>query len=268
MLYGEVNSEITDSISIFDRGFNYGDGVFTTAKIKDGSIELLEFHIERIQVSCDLLHITPPKLLLLKSRLSFLAKNYDLAVIKVLVTAGSGGRGYARNNKINPNVIITIHEYPKHYESWKKQGVVLGKSATQLGINPLLAGLKHLNRLEQVLIRHELEQTSYDDFLVFNLNEHLVEASSANVFWIKNNELYTPEVKVSGVAGLMRQHVINHIPNVHIVEGDDEELINADAVFTCNSVMGIVPVQRYLTHSYDIKIAQAFIKKIEGFSCA
>lgn len=262
MLYAEVNSKVADSISLLDRGFNYGDGVFSTGKIKDGEVGLIELHIDRIQKSCDLLHITPPDLVLLKSRMITLAKKYELAVIKIVITAGSGGRGYARNLHVKSNVIITVHDYPEHYSLWKKNGITLGKSTTQLGINPALSGLKHLNRLEQVLIRHELDQTINDEILVCNINNHLIEASSSNVFWFKGNEIFTPDVSCSGVAGLMRQHIIKNTLGVKIVKGSDENIINADAAFICNSVMGIVPIKQYLTYSYDIERVQLFAEGI------
>ena len=268
MLYGEVNSEVTDSISILDRGFNYGDGVFTTGKITNGRIELLDLHLQRLSKSCALLHILPPDFTRLETRLISLAQNYPNAVIKVLITAGTGGRGYARNSDVTPNIVISIYDYPEHYESWKVEGVTLGKSTIELGINPVLAGLKHLNRLEQVLIRHELADTPFDDFLVFNINNELIESSSANVFWIRNNVLYTPEVNFSGVAGLMRQHIINHNPNVKIVIGNEQNFLQADAAFICNSVMGIIPIKQYLTKSYDIQAVHAFTQHMAGLTGA
>ena len=268
MLYGEVNSEVTDSISILDRGFNYGDGIFTTGQITQGCIELLDLHLERLSKSCHLLHITPPNLTLLESRLLTLAKDYSYGVIKVLITAGTGGRGYARKADVTPNIVISIYEYPEHYNTWKIKGVILGKSRIELGINPMLAGLKHLNRLEQVLIRNELSQTPYDDILVFNLNKQLIESSSANIFWFKNNVLYTPEVTLSGVAGLMRQHIINHHAEVRIVTADENDFLQADAAFICNSVMGVIPIKQYLTKSYDIQAVHAFTQHMAGLTGA
>ena len=109
----------------------------------------------------------------------------------------------------------------------------------------MLAGLKHLNRLEQVMIRAELDQCKEDDLIVCDINDIIVETSSANIFWFKDDQLYTPKITSAGVAGLMRDAIINKIKNVQLVEAKFKDIINIDGMFICNCVMGIVPVKRY-----------------------
>lgn len=245
MLYCSVNGHPVDVISISDRALAYGDGVFTTAKITFGKIELLNEHINRLVYSCEKLQLATPDVVALKTQLINLSKDYDLAVIKVLITAGQGGRGYSRYGATFPNIIISIHSYPLHYKNWQEEGITLTESTIKLGINPMLAGLKHLNRLEQVFIRNELDTKGEDDVVVTNINDHIIETSSANIFWCSKNVFYTPDLSDSGVKGLMRDLILKLNPHTQIVKAPLSVLIKAESIFICNSVMGIVAVKNY-----------------------
>ena len=218
MLYCSINGQQTDQLSIADRGLAYGDGIFTTAKIHHGQVEMLEQHIKRLKSSCQRLGIEGLNFNRLKEELSQLALTYPLAVLKVLISAGQGGRGYSRIGVNTPTVIISSFDFPLFYVKWQQQGIWVGDSQTQLGINPLLAGIKHLNRLEQVFVRKELDSRVEDDLLVYNINNRLVESSSSNVFWFKGQELYTPKITDAGVAGLMRDAVLKHKPKTKQVK--------------------------------------------------
>jgi 4-amino-4-deoxychorismate lyase len=261
MLYCSVNGKKNDQISVTDRAFSYGDGLFTTAKIEHGQVQMLPAHLERLLKGCERLCITPPNIEVLAQQITQVALTFPLAVLKVVITAGQGGRGYSRQDSTNNNVIVCVHEFPKHYSQLNSYGIVLGDSQFKLGLNPMLAGLKHLNRLEQVMIRKELDQRTEDDLLVCDINNHIVETSSANVFWLKGEQVYTPKITSAGVAGLMRDAVIAKVKNVNIVEAKLEQLVNIEGMFIGNSVMGIVPVRRY--NGRNLALAPIFdIQKI------
>ncbi len=245
MLFCSVNGEVTNRVLVSDRAFAYGDGIFTTAKIVNGKVSQLEQHINRLINSCERLSISKVSFDELREQLRETAKHFDLAVLKVIITAGQGGRGYSRVGIESPTIVISVHDFPKHYLGWQKEGITVGDSKMNIGINPLLAGLKHLNRLEQVLIRKELDQSSYDDMLVFDINEYLIEASSANVFWKTKGKWYTPNVVNSGIAGLCRAAVLKSNPEIEVVAVEKKNLVDINAMFVCNSVMGIVPIKRY-----------------------
>lgn len=253
MMYCSVNGRQVDNISIIDRGFSYGDGVFTTAKIVNGKVDMLTRHIQRLKDSCGILNISIPDINKLQQQIITLAKTYSLAVIKIIITAGEGGRGYSRVGCSVANIIISIYEFPKHYLNWQQKGVSLGTSRLKFGLNPLLSGLKHLNRLEQVLLRQEVDKVDEDDLLVTNINDDIIETSCANIFWFKHEKLYTPELSNSGVAGLMRAAIIDHFKETQIVKSKITEIECADAIFICNSVMGIVPVNKYNGRILEIK---------------
>ena len=253
MHYHSVNGKINNEISIVDRAFNYGDGIFTTAKISHGRIEFLARHIERLTVSCKKLNIAFTQQDNLFSEITAVAGSYKNAVLKIVITAGQGGRGYSRMGVSNSNVVISIHDVPEHYAIWQEQGIQLGIANCQLGLNPMLKGLKHLNRLEQVLIRAELDQRSEDDLVVTNINNQVIEASAANLFWFKANHLFTPNLDESGVFGIIRQQIIELRSDLHIVKAEINELDDATAIFICNCVMGVIPVKNYKGRSLALE---------------
>lgn len=250
-----VNGVQQNHIDIQNRGLAYGDGVFTTAKIDQGIIHYLSAHIDRLISGCKKLGINPPKASDLEQDLTTVALNYPLAVLKIIITASSGGRGYARSNSNTADIIIMIHDFPQHYGELSKVGLTLGISKQQLGINPMLSGLKHLNRLEQVLIRQELSLENYDDLLVTNINNEVVEATSANVFFITNETLYTPSIYNSGVNGIMRQAILKEFPSTIVDNFTINDFANAQSIFTCNCISGVLPVSTFNGKSLSIKEA-------------
>jgi len=250
MYYHSINGVQHSSISLTDRGLAYGDGVFTTAKVVQGQIQFLSQHLKRLTSNCRKLSIPLPDFDNIKRELTAVAQRFDLCVAKVIITAGEGGRGYSRQGCEQSTVIISFHAFPEHYLSWQQQGINLGVADFKLGFNPLLSGIKHLNRLEQVLIRQELDGRNEDDLLVLNCAENIIEASAANVFWLKNKVWYTPQIIESGIAGLMRHHILETLNldrknTVEIIEAKMTMLDNIEAMFICNSVMNIVPVRKF-----------------------
>jgi 4-amino-4-deoxychorismate lyase len=264
MIFHSINGQQVNEIALNDRALNYGDGLFTTAKIVDGGINLFEYHLERLTSGCAKLGIAGVDFDWLIIYLTDIVKRYDNAVLKILISAGQGGRGYSRVGVAHPNVIISIHDFPQHYLNWKNHGIHLGTAQTKLGINPQLAGLKHLNRLEQVLVRNELDQREEDDLLVLNINEQVIEVCSANIFYQLNGHWYTPDLSLSGVNGVMRQHILACRPDIKVVETSLSDITEASAMFICNSIAKIIPVYQF--NERQLNIADIDVFK-ERFSC-
>lgn len=252
-MYSEIFKSEQNTLPLTERSIAYGDGVFTTAKIQHGAVVDMAKHLARLQMSTKRLAITYDDVGLAE-QLSRIAKSFELAVLKIVVTAGEGGRGYSRVNSRSQKILITVHEFPMHYQTWSQQGINVGIANTQLGVNPTLAGIKHLNRLEQVLIRQELDAREEDDLLVTNCLNQVIEASAGNLFWLNENEKHwrTPLLTQSGVDGLMRQNILAKVPNIIIDEYLPEQLNNITAMFICNSVMGIIPVKTLNGKSLDV----------------
>lgn len=249
-----VNGIQQNHIDIENRGLAYGDGLFTTAKIYNGKIQYLAAHLERLIFGCKKLGIIPPFLDELKKQLTSAAKNYSLAVLKVIIVANSGGRGYARAENNSYDLIIMIHDYPMHYNELYHTGITLGISKQQIGVNPMLGGLKHLNRLEQVLLRQELSTKNEDDILVTNIYDEVIEAVSANMFFFLNGKLYTPDVSQCGVNGIMRQTILQHYPETIVKPVSLNEIAKAEAMFICNCVMGIMPIANFNGQTLPIEL--------------
>ncbi|WP_448213005.1 aminodeoxychorismate lyase [Colwellia sp. MEBiC06753] len=256
ILHSEIYLADDKFLPLTERSVAYGDGLFTTAKICQGQVVNLSSHMARLQSGASFLGIDVD-FTGLAEHLAHIASEYKLAVIKVVVTAGEGGRGYSRINSFAQKILISVHPYPEHYLAWQDKGIKLGLATTQLGVNPQLAGIKHLNRLEQVMVRRELDQKAEDDLLVCNYLNEVVETTAGNVFWLSkgDNSWYTPDLAKSGVDGLVRQQILSRMVgqcNAKQVVVTPEALKSVTSMFICNSVMGIVPVRQYLDFALDI----------------
>lgn len=259
-----VNTIEQNHIDIQSRGLAYGDGLFTTAKIMNGNIHYLPQHIERLITGCQKLGITPPSSTQLTQQLTAVAKKYALAVLKVIISAKAGGRGYTRSQSKSHDLTIMVHDYPKHYKEQTQQGISLGISEQKLGLNPMLAGLKHLNRLEQVLLREELSSRAEDDLVVTNLNNDVISATSANIFFCMGKRIYTPNLTQSGINGIMRQVVLQHYQNIVVKTLSLNEIAQAQSMFICNCVMGIMPIANFNGRSLAIDLPLAIRDEINS----
>lgn len=268
MQYFSVNGEKQETIAITDRSIAYGDGIFTTAKIEQGKIEFLAAHMKRLIEGCHHFNIPFEQHDILLKEIITIARNYSLAVLKIIITAGSGGRGYSKDGANSPLSIVSIHEFPSHYQEWKEKGINISNGSIRLGLNPLFNGLKHLNRLEQVMIRKELDSSSADDFVVTDLNGHIVESSCANIFWFKEGLLCTPKIDNAGIKGVYRQALLSFEPSIQQVKHHLDELTHVTSMFICNSIMGIVPIKKYNNKTLDIQpviqLKERYIKSQQG----
>ena len=241
-----VNGQKQSHIAIADRSVQYGDGCFTTIACTKGQLELFDAHILRLQHACERLSIPFTDWHKLQESALNSVKQTDLGVVKIMITRGEGGRGYNPVGASEPNFIISHHVLPDYYQQWQQSGIHIGVSPVTLACQPLLAGIKHLNRLEQVLIKQALASTSYNDVIVCDTTHNLIESSVGNIFWLKNNRWFTPDLSESGVEGVMRNLILSEMSkkgmHVQEVKQPIESLYQADEVFICNSLMKVVPV--------------------------
>ena len=252
MHYLSINEQEVSQVSAFDRGLAYGDGFFTTARITAGKVMLLDAHIDRLRKSSVQLCIEPIDFEQLARHLVQVASSFTSGVLKVLISAGSGGRGYGRPEKLFPTVIVSVHDIPEHYQLWREQGINVGLAKTRLGLNPALSGLKHLNRLEQVLVRKELDQCDYDDLIVANIRDEAIEATSANLYWRIDQQWFTSDISQSGVNGIIRQFLLSQDHSIRVVNENVEQLAQASAMFITNAILGVVPIRAYLDRQLTI----------------
>ena len=243
-----VNGKADNRITISDRGLHYGDGLFETIAYRNGQCEFLDAHLSRLSLGCQRLDIPFQQLNQLKSELkSVMAElaNND-AVVKVIVTRGSGGRGYYADSTMQPTRIISTYPMPSYPDKNQQTGIKTFFCQQRLSENSSLAGLKHLNRLEQVLARNEWKDTDIAEGLMLDQHEHIIEGTMSNVFLVKSGGLVTSRLDKSGVAGIIRAEIIRiaNQKNISVQETQlSKEMVQkADEVFVCNSIIGIWPV--------------------------
>lgn len=256
-----VSGQPQTQLNIADRALQYGDGCFTTVAVRRGRAELWPEHLTRLKLSCERLHIVFSAWNELHADVKALIRDQTESVLKIIISRGEGGRGYSVAGVGQPSYVLSLHAMPQHYQQWQIQGIDLGLSPIKLARQPLLAGIKHLNRLEQVLVKYELEKSSYLDAVVCDTDNMMVETSAANLFWRQGGLWYTPELINSGVEGLMRNLVMDifrqkSVP-IQAVSAKVSSLQQAEEVFICNSLMGVVPIKSFTP--IDISEKKGFI---------
>jgi 4-amino-4-deoxychorismate lyase len=243
-----VNGRAAGEVSALERGLHFGDGLFETIACEGGRPRFLELHLRRLAAGCARLGLEAPEAATLRAEVQRLAAPCGRAIIKVLLTRGAAAaRGYAVTGFEQPTRISLRYAWPPEDPGVARAGVRVRIAALRLGENPALAGLKHCNRLEQVLARREWTDTGIAEALMFSSSGALVSGTMSNVFMVRNAKLYTPRVDRCGVAGVMRQVVLAAAVDAGIAAEervlDSQELASAQEVFLTNALMGIRPVR-------------------------
>ncbi|MDD2774672.1 MAG: aminodeoxychorismate lyase [Gallionella sp.] len=245
-----VNGVTSDSISIRDRGLLYGDGVFRTVCVRRGIAQHWALHYQKLHHDCISLVIPCPDFALLTAELELLLTQHRDAVFKIIVTRGVGARGYAPSSTAQTTHIWDVAPlpvYPKHY-------VALGIEARfcdlRLGCQPRLAGIKHLNRLENVMAAAEWQDANIPEGLLLDVEEHVIEGTRSNVFLVINQRLVTPDLSRCGVAGLQRDRILAHTP-VEVRRVTVEALLRAEEVFLVNSLIGVWSIRALAGRRWD-----------------
>ncbi|HEY5603412.1 MAG TPA: aminodeoxychorismate lyase [Gammaproteobacteria bacterium] len=252
-----INGVAGNHVPVTDRGLNYGDGLFETIKISAGAIQYWQQHMARLQRGCERLRIPPPDITLLHTEASQLINQYCAganAVLKIIITRGSGQRGYKPPRSVMPTRIVAILPFPDYPNSFKNLGVKITICETRLASNPRLAGIKHLNRLEQVLASGEWEDHDIVDGIMLDNDMHVIEGTGSNLFWVYQGRLYTPSLMECGIEGILRDRVLQLAEKLQITVMIGryfiEDLLSADEVFITNSIRGIWPVRQIDHNSF------------------
>lgn len=242
-------------LPVTDRGLAYGDGLFETIAVRHGRIALLERHLQRLGEGARRLAL-PLDLERVRAELLAFAGELRHGVAKLIVTRGDGLRGYAPPVDAHCRRILSGNPVPAYPSRHRLDGVRLYPCATRLAEQPLLAGLKHLNRLEQVLARAEWQDPAYAEGLMRDLGGRLVEGVFSNLFLVKDDELLTPSLARCGVAGVMRAEILDRAAAAGIAtrvcDLEFADLAEVDEVFLCNSQYGIWPVVGFETRVWPV----------------
>lgn len=243
-----VDGQPGNQIPADDRGLAYGDGVFRTLPLRGGVAPLWPRHYAKLADDCRALGITPPAEQDLRADLAKIAGKHPDCAVRITVTRGSGGRGYAMPAAAQPRRIVSASPLPDYPAQWSRDGVITRYCSTMLAPQPRLAGIKHLNRLENVLAKAEWNDPEIAEGLLSDSAGHLIEGTRCNLFIIEQGALVTPDLSACGVAGVIRQAVLepgaSHGFPVRIDNINRARLEDADGLLLVNSLIGVWPVAR------------------------
>ncbi|TDR16303.1 aminodeoxychorismate lyase [Marinicella litoralis] len=244
-----------------NRALQYGDGVFETMRCMGGELPLWSLHKRRLKQGLQRLNLKQPDLNAIYSliRQQCISRSYSDCVVKLVVFRTFQGRSYQA--KINDvEWYVTTNKWE---QQTKKLHYVLAVAKARLSKQPALAGIKHLNRLEQVLIANELNQLpGVDDLLVLDQANRIVETTHQNIVLIKGSQLFTPKLKHCGVKGVALKWLKNNF-DVNVKAIDFTQVSDFDALMVGNSIRGfrlvaeVIAVDSFVTsHPVHDKITR------------
>ncbi|MBR9911563.1 MAG: aminodeoxychorismate lyase [Gammaproteobacteria bacterium] len=250
MVICSVNGVVAAAVPVSDRGLAYGDGVFETMRLVAGDLPLWAYHKQRLTRGCQRLGIVP-SLEQVQAWLCELLAAVPAAtlktctVAKLIVTRGVGGRGYRPDPGASPTVIIALYAG----DLAAQDAIALRVCDYRLPANPYLAGIKHLNRLDNIMLQMECSAAGFGDGLVLDNQGNVIETTSSNVFFEQRGKLITPLLNECGVSGVMRGFIIDELAPANQVATAEAviplaSLDRFSGAFCCNSVRGIIPVER------------------------
>jgi 4-amino-4-deoxychorismate lyase len=246
-----INGKLVNGIAPTNRGFAYGDGVFRTMRLLNGELQDWPLHYQTLVADCSKIQIVCPSAELLMQEFKYLMasaneEDTQFSILKIMITRGEGARGYAPPSVSEPTRVLIQSPLPNYPAEIYANGVALYTCQTRLASQPLLAGIKHLNRLENVLARAELKDPRFFDGLLRDYDNHVIEAVSGNLFIRKDGVVMTPVLESCGVAGVMRQKILDWYKTqrqtVLVATLTMDDLLSAEAVVIVNSVYGVLQV--------------------------
>jgi 4-amino-4-deoxychorismate lyase len=242
MLAASINGVAVDSpatgLSLEDRGLSYGDGVFETISLRAGAARFLADHLARLSQGLERLEIEAPPLELVAADVAELIRHAREGIVKVIVTRGAAGRGYRPGSQVATRIVLL---YPPVER--EEKAISARWCSTRLGRNARLAGIKHLNRLEQVLAQNEWNDPAIAEGVMMDTEGEVVCGTASNLFVVNDGVLITADLRFSGVRGIMRQRVLNIAARLGIGTREcslwPNDLTSASEVFFTNAVRGI-----------------------------
>jgi 4-amino-4-deoxychorismate lyase len=249
-----VNGASGHSIAIRDRGLLYGDGVFRTFRVVQGKAQHWPLHYQKLLNDCAALGITCPARAALDAELAELIARHPDGIFKLIITRGEGVRGYAPPTQAHPSRLWDVAPLPTYPPDWATGGVTLHLCDMRLAQQPRLAGIKHLNRLENVLAAAEWRAPEIAEGLLRDTADNVIEGTRSNLFMVRKGALITPDLSQCGVAGVQRERVMAWAAAqgvaCHVASFGLAALFEADEIFLVNSVIGLWPVRELQQHRW------------------
>jgi branched-chain amino acid aminotransferase len=242
-LNGRFLAEEQATVSIHDRGFLYGDGLFEAIRVYDGEPFLWRDHIARFAHGCQVLKISSPlsggeirRVL----RETLQRNQMREGLLRITLTRGAGLRGYSPQGADHPTFVVTPHVLPRLPSSYR---VIL--STVQLLVDDPIADFKNINKLHQIVARSEADEMKANEALLTNIKGEVIEGTTTNVFWVKDETVCTPPVR-GILAGTTRAHVLRLCRKLKILSAELNiragDLPKVDAIFVTSCAAEIMPV--------------------------
>lgn len=243
-----VDGQVGNCVPLSDRALQYGDGVFRTLLVWDGVVQRLASQLDKLLADAQQIGLKPPPRARLEQELSTIAGRRQRAVIKLVLSAGDSARGYLRGDTPCRRM-LSASPLPPWPAAYWSDGIRIASLAYRLSEQPALAGVKHLNRLDQVLARAQLPE-GCSEGLLGDQRGLLSSGIMSNVFWWQDGGWHTPPLDRAGVAGSTRADIIRCLDSldmpVRITQQSLEHCqAQCTALFVCNSVVGIWPVRQW-----------------------
>ncbi|MCB5206312.1 aminodeoxychorismate lyase [Methylovorus mays] len=237
-----VNGRPDALISPAERGLAYGDGVFRTLPVIQGKPQVWPLHYAKLNGDCCRLSLACPSAAALLEDIQQLYADQGTGVAKIIITRGAGGRGYAISPEVQSTRIVMRTAMPDYPSQYGQTGVHLTLCNLRLAHQPRLAGIKHLNRLENVLARMEWQDPDIFDGLLLDQQGSVIEGTMSNILLRFDARLLTPDLKNCGVEGVTRDRILKLAPalglQADISDISLDQLMQADEVILCNSLFG------------------------------
>ena len=242
-----VNGHSADSVSALDRGLAYGDGIFRTLRTQRGRPLWWSDHYGKLVADCAVLGLTCPDEAALHLEVCHVAEAEE-GVVKIILTRGTGARGYAPPASPAGTRLVMASPVPPHAQIGAMTAIAARWCALRLAPQPRLAGVKHLNRLENVMARLEWDDPTIFEGLLCDASGWVIGGVMSNLFWARDGELFTPDLSQCGVAGVARTRLLRGTVRrgirTNIGRFQPDAILAADEVMLCNSVIGVRRVAR------------------------
>lgn len=250
-----INSKLGETVSALDRGFQYGDGIFETLAVANGEPMLWDRHMRRFFHGAVRLGLKAPSEELLRNEAGQVCDGAMRGVLKIILTRGISGRGYAPDMDTTPTRTVGLMPWPDYPARHRIDGVSVQFCHNLITRHNVLAGLKHLNRLEQILARMELKNDCAEGLMLDEFGQ-VIEGTMTNVFIVSRGALLTPDLTHSGVEGVMRGLVLERASTLsidcRITELKREDILGAEEIFLTNSLIGVWPVRQIESREYPV----------------
>jgi branched-chain amino acid aminotransferase len=269
-LNGKLVPSKEASVSVFDHGFLYGDGIYETMRVYEGVIFKLDEHIKRLYRSASLIGLTIPlEIDALKISIyeTLIANNLSDAYLRLTVSRGRGLIGLDPELCLKPTVVIIAQKFKGYPKTLYQNGISMIVSRTRRNLKEAInPQIKSLNFLNNILAKIEAKRAGAYEAIMLNAKGELTEGTVSNVFFYKNDILCTPSIECGILDGITRRTIIDIAirEELKVKEGKftKKDIYSAEEVFITNTTLEVMPVSKIDKSQYNVGNVAKFLHKV------